>query len=91
MYPNTKYNDLSHRDLLPHIPVPSSWSLIDSNVSVTGTLRAEVTTISAQSLAICARQSSCCELSLQCADSADVTLVAIPLPEPEEKQIANSL
>jgi len=91
MYPNTKYNDSSNRDWLPHVQVPTCRSLIDSNVSVTGTLRVELTTILAQSLAICARQSSCCELSPQCANSADATLAAIPLPEPAGKQSANSL
>ena len=91
MYPNTKYNDPAGRDLLPLDPAPGSRSLIDPNVSVIGTIRAEMTTILAQSLAICARQSSCYELPLQCTEGGDVLLAGIPLLEPEEKQNANSL
>jgi hypothetical protein len=52
---------------------------------------AEVVTLFPQWLAIYARQSSSCELPLQCVNSGDAVLAAIPPLEPEGKQIANSL
>jgi hypothetical protein len=52
---------------------------------------AEVVTLPPQWLAIYARQSSCYELPLQCVNSSDAVLAAIPPLELEEKQIANSL
>jgi hypothetical protein len=91
MYPNTKYNNPSNRDLLPHIRVPARQWLIDSNVSIDGAVRAGVVTLFPQWLAIYTRQSSCCELPLQCVNSSDAVLAAILPLEPEEKQTANSL
>jgi hypothetical protein len=91
MYPNTKYKNLSNYDLLPHVYLASRQWLIDSNVSIDGAVRAEVVTLLPQWLAIYARQSSCCELPLQCVNSSDAVLAAIPPLEAEEKQTANSL
>jgi hypothetical protein len=91
MYPNNKYNDPSNRDLLPHIRVPARQWLIDSNASIDVAVRAELVTLLPQWLAIYARQSSCCELPLQCVNSSDAALAAIPSLETEGKQTANSL
>jgi hypothetical protein len=91
MYPNTRYNDPSNRDLLPHVYLASRQWLIDSNVSIDGAVRAEVVTLFPQWLAIYARQSSCYKSPLQCVNSSDAVLAAIPPLEPEGKQIANSL
>jgi hypothetical protein len=71
--------------------VPARQWLIDSNVSIDVAVRAEVVTLFPQWLAIYARQSSCYKSPLQCVNSGDAVLAAIPSLEPEGKQIANSL
>jgi len=91
MYPNTKYNDPTNRDWRPPARVSTDWPVIDSNHSATGTVRVG-----------CAHHNSRIALhscALAVARSAEPLMRSIlqskvaadPLPEPEEKQIANSL